>query len=90
MIQILAPNEGGRSQDQNINDARTGTWRINFYDSNSDKVKEAYIGRTSLKFKTKIDYKNIEVVRNYLEKWAEKYLQDKTFDNLEDCFEIKL
>jgi hypothetical protein len=71
---ILAPNEGGRSQDQNINDTRTGTWRIYFYDSSSDKVKEAYIGIKSLKFKTKIDCKNIEVVRNYLEKWAEKYL----------------
>lgn len=98
MIQykILAPHEGGRDQKQSTNDYRTGIWRVYFYDSSFDEVKEAYIDRMDLYFKAKKDNKNIEatevtkVMANYLNDWAEKYLQDKKFEDIKNYFIIKL
>ena len=87
---ILAPNEGGRSQNQNINDFRKGTWRVYFSDSEFfDEIKEAFIDKMELKFKAKIDYKNIETVRNYLKKWADQYLNNKKFEDIKNGFEIQ-
>jgi len=86
--EILKPGEGGQNQNQNINDVRTGTWRVYFYGSNSDIVKEAYINRMDLKFKVKIDYKNIEVVKDYLEKWADQYSQNKKFEDIKNKINI--
>lgn len=88
--EILSPHEGGRDQKQSTNDYRKGIWRVYFYDSYSNKIKEAYIDRMDLKFKAKIDNTNMEVVRSYLDNWAEKYLQDKKFEDIENYFKIKL
>lgn len=88
---ILAPNEGGRDEKQSTNDFKNGIWRIYFYNSNfSNEVKEAYIDRMALKFKIKIDNKNTDIVRNYLENWATNFLRNKKFEDIEQKFKIIL
>jgi hypothetical protein len=90
---ILAPNEGGRSQDQNIDDYKKGIWRICFYDSNSDKVNEAHISRKALLFNLKsrgINNNDVETLRSHLKKWAVQYSNNKKFEDIENNFKIKL
>lgn len=83
----LAPNELGH--EQNSQDFRKGIWRVYFYDSKfPNEVKEAYANRMDLKIKAKIDVKNIETVRNYLEKWTVKYLQNKKFEDIRNKIDI--
>jgi len=88
---ILAPNEWGQNQNQNINVVRAGTWRINFFDPEfPNKFKEVYIYRIYLKFVAKIDCKNIKVVRDCLKKWADQYLNNRKFEDIKNGLEVKL
>lgn len=83
---ILAPHEGGRSE--NSQDYVKGIWRVYFEDQEFSETKSAYVTQMDLKFKHKIDTKNTENVRSYLQSWAEKYRKDKRFEDIEHEFRI--
>ena len=76
---VFAPHERGQSKDFQ--------WRIYFEDIESP-AKFAYITEMDLKFKHKMDTKDIESTRKYLERWAVEYLKDKRFEDIGHEFRI--
>lgn len=85
-IRILSPYEGGRSQ--NSQDFIKGIWRIYFEDPDFSEMKSAYISKMDLRFKKKVNTENTKIVRDYLQNWAEGYLKDKKFQDLENEYRI--